>query len=137
MDRRDKESPLGLVYAQLPAAAPPPVFAIDRSNIGFQLLERHGWKEGAGLGAEESGRLAPIATRLKNDRHVIGISSSSSGARKRVTHSHEEIMEHNAAANNCTSSFSATTFLPFKVHVERTKKDEAKRKAIMNYLKSK
>uniref|UniRef100_A0A2P2IJR9 G-patch domain-containing protein n=1 Tax=Rhizophora mucronata TaxID=61149 RepID=A0A2P2IJR9_RHIMU len=27
--------------------------AIDSSNIGFQLLKKHGWKEGTGLGISE------------------------------------------------------------------------------------
>ncbi|GMP92250.1 hypothetical protein CsSME_00042552 [Camellia sinensis var. sinensis] len=26
---------------------------IDSSNIGFQLLKKHGWKEGTGLGISE------------------------------------------------------------------------------------
>ncbi|KAA0034090.1 G patch domain and ankyrin repeat-containing protein 1-like protein isoform X1 [Cucumis melo var. makuwa] len=27
--------------------------AIDSSNIGFQLLKKHGWREGTGLGVSE------------------------------------------------------------------------------------
>ncbi|PAL65487.1 hypothetical protein CEJ83_20605, partial [Acinetobacter baumannii] len=29
--------------------------AINSSNIGFQLLKKHGWKEGTGLGIAEQG----------------------------------------------------------------------------------
>ncbi|KAL8535755.1 hypothetical protein ACS0TY_011410 [Phlomoides rotata] len=38
---------------------------IDSSNIGFQLLKKHGWKEGTGLGVSEQGRLEPIQTSVK------------------------------------------------------------------------
>jgi len=35
--------------------------AIPKENKGFQLLQRMGYKEGAGLGAKESGIIEPIA----------------------------------------------------------------------------
>ncbi|KAL5542998.1 hypothetical protein UlMin_010708 [Ulmus minor] len=46
--------------------------AIDSSNIGFQLLKKHGWKEGTGLGVSEQGRLEPIQTHLKNNKRGLG-----------------------------------------------------------------
>ncbi|XP_075634700.1 G-patch domain-containing protein C1486.03 [Castanea sativa] len=46
--------------------------AIDSSNIGFQLLKKHGWKEGTGLGASQQGRLEPVQTYLKNNKRGLG-----------------------------------------------------------------
>ncbi|XP_050368931.1 uncharacterized protein LOC126787037 [Argentina anserina] len=45
---------------------------IDSSNIGFKLLQKHGWKEGTGLGISEQGRLEPVETYLKNDKLGLG-----------------------------------------------------------------
>lgn len=45
---------------------------INSSNIGFQLLKKHGWKEGTGLGISEQGRLEPVETRMKNNKRGIG-----------------------------------------------------------------
>ncbi|XP_004297703.1 PREDICTED: G patch domain and ankyrin repeat-containing protein 1 homolog isoform X1 [Fragaria vesca subsp. vesca] len=45
---------------------------INSSNIGFQLLKKHGWKEGTGLGISEQGRLEPIQTYLKNNKRGLG-----------------------------------------------------------------
>ncbi|XP_062159771.1 uncharacterized protein LOC133867103 isoform X2 [Alnus glutinosa] len=49
---------------------------IDSSNIGFKLLKKHGWKEGTGLGASEQGRLEPVQTYLKNNKHGLGAVSN-------------------------------------------------------------
>ncbi|XP_040373754.1 G patch domain-containing protein 8 isoform X2 [Rosa chinensis] len=46
--------------------------AINSSNIGFQLLKKHGWKEGTGLGICEQGRLEPVQTYLKNNKRGLG-----------------------------------------------------------------
>ncbi|KAE8671149.1 G patch domain-containing protein 11-like isoform X2 [Hibiscus syriacus] len=46
--------------------------AIDSSNIGFQLLKKHGWKEGTGLGVSEQGRLEPVEAYVKNNKKGIG-----------------------------------------------------------------
>ncbi|XP_031374786.1 G patch domain-containing protein 11 [Punica granatum] len=46
--------------------------AIDSSNKGFQLLKKHGWKEGTGLGIYEQGRLEPVETHMKNNKHGLG-----------------------------------------------------------------
>ncbi|KAL6187263.1 hypothetical protein ACLB2K_043377 [Fragaria x ananassa] len=45
---------------------------INSSNIGFQLLKKHGWKEGTGLGISEQGSLEPIQTYLKNNKRGLG-----------------------------------------------------------------
>ncbi|KAF1878859.1 hypothetical protein Lal_00047531 [Lupinus albus] len=46
--------------------------AIDSSNIGFQLLKKHGWKEGSGLGISEQGRIEPVETYVKNNKRGLG-----------------------------------------------------------------
>lgn len=45
---------------------------IASSNIGFQLLKKHGWKEGTGLGVSEQGRLEPVEACLKNNKRGLG-----------------------------------------------------------------
>ncbi|KAL3502364.1 hypothetical protein ACH5RR_036813 [Cinchona calisaya] len=46
--------------------------AIDSSNIGFQLLKKHGWKEGTGLGISEQGRLEPVEAYVKQNKRGLG-----------------------------------------------------------------
>ncbi|XP_056693732.1 uncharacterized protein [Spinacia oleracea] len=46
--------------------------ALDSSNIGFQLLKKHGWKEGTGLGASQQGRLEPVETYVKKNKRGLG-----------------------------------------------------------------
>ncbi|KAK6241491.1 G-patch domain - like 3 [Theobroma cacao] len=46
--------------------------AIGSSNIGFQLLKKHGWKEGTGLGISEQGRLEPVQAYVKNNKRGLG-----------------------------------------------------------------
>lgn len=45
---------------------------IASSNIGFQLLKKHGWKEGTGLGISEQGRLEPVQAYLKKNKWGLG-----------------------------------------------------------------
>ncbi|XAR54591.1 hypothetical protein NMG60_11029801 [Bertholletia excelsa] len=45
---------------------------IDSSNVGFQLLKKHGWKEGTGLGISEQGRLEPVQAYLKKNKRGLG-----------------------------------------------------------------
>uniref|UniRef100_A0A5B7BEH3 Putative G patch domain and ankyrin repeat-containing protein 1 n=1 Tax=Davidia involucrata TaxID=16924 RepID=A0A5B7BEH3_DAVIN len=45
---------------------------IDSSNIGFQILKKHGWKEGTGLGISEQGRLEPVQAYLKKNKRGLG-----------------------------------------------------------------
>ncbi|XP_059452893.1 uncharacterized protein LOC132183583 isoform X2 [Corylus avellana] len=56
--------------------------AIDSSNIGFQLLKKHGWKEGTGLGASEQGRLEPVQSFLKNNKRGLGADKVKKTAKK-------------------------------------------------------
>ncbi|CAF0943482.1 unnamed protein product [Brachionus calyciflorus] len=45
---------------------------IETSNIGLKLMSKMGWKEGKGLGKEETGIVEPITTKLKLDKSGIG-----------------------------------------------------------------
>ncbi|XP_076928777.1 uncharacterized protein LOC143592851 [Bidens hawaiensis] len=45
---------------------------IASSNIGFQLLKKHGWKEETGLGISEQGRLEPVQTYAKKNKRGLG-----------------------------------------------------------------
>ncbi|XP_027096557.1 uncharacterized protein [Coffea arabica] len=45
---------------------------INSSNIGFQLLKKHGWKEGTGLGIFEQGRLEPVEAYVKKNKRGLG-----------------------------------------------------------------
>ncbi|KAK9705315.1 hypothetical protein RND81_07G047600 [Saponaria officinalis] len=46
--------------------------ALNSSNIGFQLLKKHGWKEGTGLGVSQQGRLEPVETYVKKNKRGLG-----------------------------------------------------------------
>ncbi|XP_057962071.1 uncharacterized protein LOC131153638 [Malania oleifera] len=46
--------------------------SINSSNIGYQLLKKHGWKEGTGLGASQQGRLEPVQVNLKTNKRGLG-----------------------------------------------------------------
>ncbi|EPS67546.1 hypothetical protein M569_07231, partial [Genlisea aurea] len=45
---------------------------IDSSNIGFKLLQKHGWREGTGLGVSEQGRLEPVEAFIKKNKRGLG-----------------------------------------------------------------
>lgn len=46
--------------------------AIGESNVGFQLLQKAGWRPGTGLGANEEGPTAPVPQFQKTDRRGLG-----------------------------------------------------------------
>ncbi|XP_010503977.1 PREDICTED: G patch domain and ankyrin repeat-containing protein 1 homolog [Camelina sativa] len=69
-----------------------PLAAIDSSNIGFQLLKKHGWKEGTGLGIAEQGILVPIQAEPKHNKQGLGSKKPAkrkAAAQPRVTDSEE------------------------------------------------
>ncbi|PVG01927.1 hypothetical protein CPB86DRAFT_751952 [Serendipita vermifera] len=45
---------------------------IKKTNIGYSMLEKFGWKEGQGLGAHGTGRPDPIPFTVKNDQMGLG-----------------------------------------------------------------
>ncbi|KAL1295669.1 uncharacterized protein LOC130950999 [Arachis stenosperma] len=68
--------------------------AINSSNIGFQLLKKHGWKEGTGLGVSEQGRLEPVETYVKNNKRGLGADKAKKKAVKPV-HTDDGSRENN------------------------------------------
>ncbi|KAK7259744.1 hypothetical protein RIF29_25357 [Crotalaria pallida] len=38
-----------------------------------ELLKKHGWKEGTGLGISEQGRIEPVETYVKNNKRGLGL----------------------------------------------------------------
>lgn len=45
---------------------------IERSNKGFALLEKMGWREGEGLGKDRSGRTEPLKPKRRGNRSGLG-----------------------------------------------------------------
>jgi len=62
--------------------------SLDKSNRGFQLLTKMGWRENeGGLGRNRQGTLMPVKTCLKHDKKGIGSRSRSGKAiEAKVTH---------------------------------------------------
>lgn len=48
---------------------------IKKTNIGYSMLSKLGWKEGEGLGARGTGRPEPIPFAIKNERLGLGKAS--------------------------------------------------------------
>ncbi|EJD39032.1 G-patch-domain-containing protein [Auricularia subglabra TFB-10046 SS5] len=48
---------------------------LSESNIGHQLLLKHGWTPGTGLGLSEDARLEPLPTIVLPERSGLGASS--------------------------------------------------------------
>jgi hypothetical protein len=47
---------------------------IDRSNVGYQLLQKAGWREGSGLGRQEQGMAAPLQVQPQKGSKGLGFS---------------------------------------------------------------
>ena len=47
---------------------------LEKSNKGFKMLSKMGWKDGDGLGKDKKGRVNPVQVKEKNDR--VGLGSS-------------------------------------------------------------
>ncbi|XP_050391052.1 G patch domain and ankyrin repeat-containing protein 1 [Patella vulgata] len=60
-----------------------PSFMIPESNRGFQMMLKHGWDKGRGLGSEGQGQKYPVKTVLKRDRHGLGAVAKQ---KSKVTH---------------------------------------------------
>jgi hypothetical protein len=77
-DRTHTTSTVHLVSsssAQMPSSSrqrTEPGYGIPTSNVGYQLLCRHGWDEYSGLGKKANGHLYPVKTILKRDRKGLG-----------------------------------------------------------------
>jgi hypothetical protein len=68
-------------FRQTPAAASSAV-VLPRSNAGYALMLRMGWREGEGLGVAGQGDVEPIATALKLNKKGLGREK----LKRRVTH---------------------------------------------------
>ncbi|KAL3635868.1 hypothetical protein CASFOL_020415 [Castilleja foliolosa] len=55
---------------------------INSSNIGFQLLKKHGWREGTGLGVSEQGRLEPVEAFIKKNKRGLGADVSKKASKQ-------------------------------------------------------
>ncbi|KAK4423311.1 hypothetical protein Salat_1913900 [Sesamum alatum] len=79
---------LGMIRASnMGSAASTP---IDSSNIGFQLLKKHGWKEGTGLGVSEQGRLEPVQAVIKKNKRGLGADKPKKAFKHPKIHDEEE-----------------------------------------------
>ncbi|KAK4400168.1 hypothetical protein Sango_1122900 [Sesamum angolense] len=68
----DEGSSMGLGMSRASNMGSSASTPIDSSNIGFQLLKKHGWKEGTGLGVSEQGRLEPVQAFIKKNKRGLG-----------------------------------------------------------------
>ncbi|CAG9465308.1 unnamed protein product [Pedinophyceae sp. YPF-701] len=71
--------------AELPAAfgaAERHRHAIDKGNVGYEMLRGMGWKEGEGLGVERQGTVEPLKARANKGRKGIGLHGDASRKRR-------------------------------------------------------
>ena len=67
-------------------------YGISQSNRGFQMMLSNGWDSNVGLGPSGKGKLYPVKTVLKLDKHGLGLlesnaaGSSKSSKKAKVTH---------------------------------------------------
>ena len=62
-------------------------FVIPEANVGYQMMIHGGWDKKSGLGPSGSGKLYPVKTILKQDRHGLGLDrEAGSKVTARVTH---------------------------------------------------
>nr|XP_043632208.1 G patch domain and ankyrin repeat-containing protein 1 homolog [Erigeron canadensis] len=73
---------------------------IASSNIGFQLLKKHGWKEGTGLGISQQGRLEPVQTHIKKNKRGLGAAPVIDKPRKKTED------QNNATSDNANDKLS-------------------------------
>lgn len=53
-------------------------YFLRSNNKGYEIMVKGGWNENTGLGVNEQGRVNPIKTRLKLDRHGLGVEQNGS-----------------------------------------------------------
>lgn len=57
-------------------------YVIPEANRGFQMMLQSGWESNKGLGPQKDGKLYPVKTALKRDKHGLGLDKTE----KKVTH---------------------------------------------------
>jgi len=60
-----------------------PGFGISEANVGFKLMKKYGWDGVSGLGDDQSGKLFPVKTVLKQDRKGLDVGDKK---KLKVTH---------------------------------------------------
>ena len=57
-------------------------YVIPEANRGFQMMLQSGWESNKGLGPQKDGKLYPVKTALKRNKHGLGLEKTE----KKVTH---------------------------------------------------
>ncbi|VVB13737.1 unnamed protein product [Arabis nemorensis] len=83
--------------------------AIDSAKIGFQLLKKHGWKEGTGLGIAKQGILVPVETQVKHKTLGLGAENSQRQRRKETEMSHATISQNSEKVSNATGESAGSS----------------------------
>ncbi|XP_065865246.1 G-patch domain-containing protein C1486.03 isoform X2 [Euphorbia lathyris] len=75
--------------------------------LGLQLLKKHGWKEGTGLGVYEQGRLEPLQPYVKNNKRGLGADKVKKKTPKALhSHSSKEKNDKEHSASRKSKLFS-------------------------------
>ncbi|PKA47686.1 SURP and G-patch domain-containing protein 1-like protein [Apostasia shenzhenica] len=101
--------------------------AIDSSNIGFRMLKKCGWKEGAGLGAFEQGRLDPVQTQVKKNKRGIGAEKRKRSDINSTESTSESKMEKERLQCKKKQKAISKRFKKIQEHEERMKEKEFER----------
>ncbi len=100
--------------------------------MGFKLLKKMGWREGAGIGANEDGIKSPVQPFLQRAKRGIG-----SEAPKQQQGTSAKRRKRKAAASSSSSSSSSSSEEPEEVRSARAKaarrEEEGKRLAAQVY----
>eukprot|EP00190_Bangiopsis_sp_CCMP1999_P005064 CAMPEP_0198730378 /NCGR_PEP_ID=MMETSP1475-20131203/24301_1 /TAXON_ID= ORGANISM="Unidentified sp., Strain CCMP1999" /NCGR_SAMPLE_ID=MMETSP1475 /ASSEMBLY_ACC=CAM_ASM_001111 /LENGTH=223 /DNA_ID=CAMNT_0044493175 /DNA_START=27 /DNA_END=698 /DNA_ORIENTATION=- len=105
----------------------------DESGFGFQMLQKMGWSEGKGLGANEDGMQKPIVLRRKLDTAGLGVQKIAADAWKagaEVSASFDNVLTRLGAVGNMpqqkSPSEDATSGEDETVHRSIAKKSSRK-----------
>uniref|UniRef100_A0A1J3J6K5 RNA-binding protein 10 n=2 Tax=Noccaea caerulescens TaxID=107243 RepID=A0A1J3J6K5_NOCCA len=77
---------------------------IDSANIGYQLLKKHGWKEGTGLGIAKQGILVPVETQEKHNKLGLGAEKPKIQRRKKTEMAQATISQNSEQVSDGASS---------------------------------
>mmetsp|Transcript_37628 Transcript_37628/g.83774 ORF Transcript_37628/g.83774 Transcript_37628/m.83774 type:complete len:324 (-) Transcript_37628:153-1124(-) len=76
-----------------------PARHIAADNVGYRLLKKAGWQEGAGLGASEQGRKAPVPAWLQQGNRGIGFDGRHKAVQQPMSAQKQAEREAKAAAH--------------------------------------
>ncbi len=92
LTKSEYKSHLGSTTHQLKAGKamgekPKVHYGIPEANRGYQMMLKKNWESNAGLGPEgKKGKLYPVKTVLKQDRHGLGLEEDPQKKKAKVTH---------------------------------------------------